>query len=951
MTIKNLGQCQTVKEFTRFLSSLDATVGRLGGRHFVTYDEKQSYSMNQIVLQFKKIVGKTKASRLEIFNGCESIRSLEEAELFKALFDSDDKTLSKIQKNLTTIRRAVGNFVFSLTHKGFDRKAVLLSLTLGHSGERIYTDKNRLVIGKELLEASHFAWLLNLGLLKMAEERATSEAEKKQIRFLAANFLNKSAPIQVPCWKAFFKKISPKFEKMFDTMYQVGPFDEYWYHRESLRTKIDFGKEFNKKLAFGTSTPFVLTDSVECKHLFPLKFSPLDDNPFSTAFERVMKKGLKEHLAIDREKAFKRPLNRPFLIDVTDSLGGQIQIEGYPENKEVFDRNFELLKTSIDQAVNRVVRDLVRETPSLAGREKEIRQLIKDNVTGVCRIDSEEAKGIKLIPLHPDSKKEFFQERLIDFIHETGLYLGAMSLRREVLDAFGRRRDVHYIVSPESRADTLYYPTKEAFTGTRVFQRLTALFDRASVSAASRPVAIDAKTLGVSVDTFEVRVKALSEKPHITVLGKATMNLLEGLIDQIAPEKWKEINENPAIGSIFQASLMMIREHLATAEMKAVAGAFNQFAQEIELVHAEMATLLELTRPYREEDFAEIYSERLSRGIPLDLKPFLKVGLGKTALNTFAGINAAVMQLNPVPQRVYGQNVYFEEVSLVGENHGFEKLRKEIPNRKIDLYVGQFNPNINIDPGLTDYKVDDITAQVRYLLASGKAAEHMTIAVDCTIDKSPSARVNALLESFKKEIQEGKLNFVFFNSGQKFDMLGMDNYYGSPFYMVNNGDKMWKPFDSLLTHEVHRTDALSTQWFCLSNQYAFDSLQKYKELIFKNTRYILDHMPRALLPSGDLSQPIKVNRADNDMDVCFIDIKVRGENRVNKSYKLMEAFYEKMVDAHVKTFSRQSFGFYHPCYLVFDLPEGIPAATTRLTPGLNPDDSEAIISFFNSIAI
>lgn len=74
------------------------------------------------------------------------------------------------------------------------------------------------------------------------------------------------------------------------------------------------------------------------------------------------------------------------------------------------------------------------------------------------------------------------------------------------------------------------------------------------------------------------------------------------------------------------------------------------------------------------------------------------------------------------------------------------------------------------------YEVGDIIGEVEALLAAKPETERLTIAVDETIDYVRSEQVTRLLERFSKEIKEGKLNFVFFRSGQKFDMLGIDNY-------------------------------------------------------------------------------------------------------------------------------------------------------------------------------
>ena len=174
----------------------------------------------------------------------------------------------------------------------------------------------------------------------------------------------------------------------------------------------------------------------------------------------------------------------------------------------------------------------------------------------------------------------------------------------------------------------------------------------------------------------------------------------------------------------------------------------------------------------------------------------VQVGIGKSAMKVFSGINAALLQNNQggKVERTYGDGSYFEEVQFIGENRSTQDILANANLKKIDLYVGEFNHNINIDPNHTTYKGSDILGDVEKLLKAKPDTEHLTVAVDETIDFVNSNKTQQLLERFKDEIKSGKLNFVFFRSGQKFDMLGMDNYYGSPFYMINNGGQQWKNF-------------------------------------------------------------------------------------------------------------------------------------------------------------
>lgn len=948
MVAEKLDKCFKINELEQFLETLTPEVGMLGGRYLKTKDGT-SYSMNQIVYRFKFIVRETKPQQLDIIKTCFSIKKLEDAQIFEALNNPDNKTITRLQRYFTKIRSAIGNFIFFVSHNHFDRNAVLLSLSLGIPEDRIYIDNNRLLVGKNLVEHSHFAWMLNLGLLRVAEESATDEDTKKQIRFLASNFLKKSAPLQINTWKEFFKTIGPLYEEMCSTMFQVAPYDDYWYHREAWKPELQIGEGVNNRLAFGNQSAFVLMDSLECSHLFPLKFSVVPHKPSSNESILSMKHIIEEHLGQDPDR-LKTNLKFPILFDFTSSLGPKMQTDGNNAKEREFNQEFALIKTDIKKAIDQTSEALIRDNPSFQGKEREIRKFIKKNIICISKFDVENYKGIKILPVSKDSNLTF-KDHLIEFVHTTGLYLGAISLRREVLDAFARENTVRYAV-PEKVGGQLhvaYYPKKEDFTSTKIFQRLSALFTQADAIAQGAEPKKIGKDIGISLQAFHERTNELSTKPHFTVLGKATMDLLEGLFQEIDLDTWNQLNQDPARKQILQASFMMIREHLAMAELYA-GNDFNRFAQEIELVHAEIATILELTQPFKKEDFPKIYQKIIDPIIPEKLRKFCKVGLGKTAMNTFAGVNAAIMAQKPFPNRVYSENVYFESRILIGNDRYLKDIKNDVNSPPVDLYVAQFNPNVNTSDDFTDYKPENVIGNVRFLLASKKAAQHMTVAVDCTIDQISSPHVQKLLEEFKQEIADGKLNFVLFKSGQKFDMCGMDNYYGAPFYMINNGEKQWKEFNTLLTNPVHSTDSLSNQWFCLSSKYIADSLALYQELIFKNTRYILDNVPDFLLPNGDSKQEIRINRADPAMDSCFIDIKVTGQNRQKKSYDLMRRFYDRIMNAGVKIYSRQSFGFFHPSYLVFDLPSSEHQAdTTRLTPGINPEDNEAIISFMKSI--
>src|SRR5688500_20208753 len=104
----------------------------------------------------------------------------------------------------------------------------------------------------------------------------------------------------------------------------------------------------------------------------------------------------------------------------------------------------------------------------------------------------------------------------------------------------------------------------------------------------------------------------------------------------------------------------------------------------------------------------------------------------------------------------------------------------------------------------------------------------------------------------------------------------MDNYYGAPFYMINNGDKHWKEFNTLLKSSAYKTDPLSMQWFCLANKYAFKAMEDYRKAVFNNAEKILASVPEELKPGNNSKIRVSlVAKGKDAMDAAFIDIKLK----------------------------------------------------------------------------
>ena len=775
-------------------------------------------------------------------------------------------------------------------------------------------DKHHYLKGKEQVDPSQYAWHLNLALLRDAYDEASDPQEKKEIEFLINNYLDKATPLRA--------RETKKLVKDFESNYQVHPQSDYLYYRTGFLEKMELASSFNRDLALGNESPLILTDTDELAYLFPLSFKVMDekdDTQWADSIQKVLTEHFTKYPTIN--EGLKVPLPLGILFDLTSQLKDSIKTNGSKEKDAEFRRQLDQFKAKITSAIDKSIKNLAIQYPELktdAVRRK-AEQFVQDNITPISRVKvNENLGGIKVLPIFSKLDKKILEEKyshFIEFISHTGMAIGAVSMRRHVMNAYKLRPDISYAVEGQN---AIYFDSKSSLTERALFKRLSEKFSS----------------------------DKLKDQPQVAIMGKSTMQLLNGLINNISQEKWDSLHKNPTTRKILQTSFYQIITHLATAELQM--RDFPKFVQSIELVHAEMATVLELTRPYHEEDFEQIYKKQLDTVIPEGLKSHLKVGIGKTATNLFAGINAALMQEKSEITRCYSKGFYFEQVAIMGDNYKLDSLLKDDKVTQVDLYCCQTNPNIEIATNHTNYEYIEIAADIRKILTQKPATKHMTVAVDCTIEHLKSAKIQKLLSEFEKEIKDGTLNFVFFHSGQKFDMLGMDNYYGSPFYMVNNGTKHWEPFNSLLNNPVHKTDSLSQQWFCLSNEFAADSIDQYRQVIFENTKEIMKQIPKKLLPTGKASQKLRVSTFDKEIEPCFIDLKIVGFGHQLKTRLMIAHFYKKCDEHGIKAFRRPGFGFYH-ANITFVAGEN-DSTSIRINPGLDPKENAVILEYLNEIS-
>ncbi|MBS0604999.1 MAG: hypothetical protein JSS60_08210 [Verrucomicrobia bacterium] len=444
-----------------------------------------------------------------------------------------------------------------------------------------------------------------------------------------------------------------------------------------------------------------------------------------------------------------------------------------------------------------------------------------------------------------------------------------------------------------------------------------------------------------------------SKHPQKSLMFKGTVQVLKDLCAFTPKEKWEEVSRSPTRSSATAVCFAKIKQELERITQEEVKGSFQDTVSRLEQVHADLTSLLEIFSPFSQADFRDAFRHHLS-SIPPDLQPLTGFTIHSSAMTSLGGIFKAVERtLGRSPRILYGENSYFECI------HATERVAKhatpiqeagEEEWKDVDLILAQFNPTVKrINSKVTEYQATEYhvekIAEVLHKALRVREGRSLSVAVDCTLDFSDSPRVGRLLAEFQKEIERGDLNLIFYRSGLKFDLFGMDNYCGAPFFMVHNRDSKWSFFDGLLKDPVLVTDHLSVNWFSLAYQHAAPYLEQYRKQIFDNTRAVLNRIPASFYHQNN--RKYRVIPVDPDADPTFIDIKIFGPMHAFRGELLVGVFLTiKSMQAGYPLLFRPGIGFTHPNLAVLF---GKECTTVRLTVGLDPGQIDVMVRCMETI--
>jgi hypothetical protein len=435
-----------------------------------------------------------------------------------------------------------------------------------------------------------------------------------------------------------------------------------------------------------------------------------------------------------------------------------------------------------------------------------------------------------------------------------------------------------------------------------------------------------------------------SDNPQKNLMLKGTLQVLRGLFAHLTDDKWMNVLNNTTQSAIVASSFLEIEKHLKLIAEVKDAPLLYDAASHLEQVHAHLTALLEIFSPFTFEDFPCIYKDLLT-SIPENLKQYITCGIHSSGMTSLASICKAMQKSSKEPRVLYGENTYFEIIEIAENVLNATPIDAATDEdwKEVDLILAQFNPVLKrIDFEVTGYQVEKIATALHKSLKA-REGKPLTLALDSTLDYINSPKVKQLFIEFQNEIENGNLNIICYRSGLKFDLFGMDNYCGAPFYMIHNQDAKWTSFESLLTDPVLQTDHLSLNWFCLAYKYAATQLEQYLKQVFDNTRAALNKVPPRMLTNKTDYRVIPVEK---EAEAVFIDIKVFGPLHPMRASLIGGYLSLKFLEKKHPIFNRPSLGFYHPN---FSMLFSQKCSTIRLTLGLDPSQVDLLANCFEVV--
>lgn len=844
----------------------------------------------------------------------------------------------------------------------------------------------------EEIKPKNQEWQLNFGLLhSLYNESSTTEEMKKKLRFFMVNYFEKSAALNHDLQYMLFKFI--KLRNQYEEMLQISGRTALTgqYHRtSSIMNNVLSLLGLQNKIGNDNDDEVIScfpTDGVDITPLYQTCYlvSPVLKNAPESTTE--ISQFIVNHIPSSIIAGKNLSLKNPILIDVSPILGECMISNNQTDRMNIYKQKQLFTKRKLNEVIDKVAESLIKKYKKHNPQIDIIKANLFANLIVVAR--AELTKDIFVVNAQLDMFAETDYEKYPNFVKRkrkdlvqsfkewaghTGIAIGIMNFRRAYADNY---KTIQALAGTLGRKAVVY-------TSHKPFKERKALEQNLQSNEISEPNQLtkgledtegeiffeDPKNL-LNINLIKsLRMLSTQTSPLLkgqALLASCTIKMMETLLSSISLESWKEEQRNTTTKLLIENTTFRIGQHLSNA-LSSYRN-FRLFSQAIDRIHCELTVLLETFRPFSEKYFLEQQKAFLSESLlPNELQQLglLNFGIGKAAMNIFAGVIALTKELSKKQQLevACGPHAYYEEPILLGSEAKPIETILEDSRTSVDLLLTEFHHNIDIDIEHTHYRKENIIQQIRSILEKNEKSKSsvtsnsdrdidlasidigLTVAIDATIDYTVSEDLKSVFNEFKQEISNGSLHFIIFRSGQKFNMLGLDNYFGAPYYVVSNNETR---FNFLSQNKVFNTDQLSMQFFSWVGATDPHLPDLYKRQIFSNTRAILDIVPPALKPESQNKVFISSSNADNLSP--FIEICPNFRNNDNSfdriknsefSGKLTDSFAYIFIKKRKLFYRRGSFGFAHP-----NITEIEPKI--RINPGIDPNDITLFKAFFKKI--
>jgi len=353
-----------------------------------------------------------------------------------------------------------------------------------------------------------------------------------------------------------------------------------------------------------------------------------------------------------------------------------------------------------------------------------------------------------------------------------------------------------------------------------------------------------------------------SDIPYLNVLAPATAQLVHGLsVENVAAGF-----QQKGLSDFLHTSYFRLQEAMKRAVK--VQNELVPFLNEIGLIHQEIQNQLAIATPYSEGDLSAIVRANLAELLMGFHPP--QVALNPSSMHMFATLLSAVeKEKNSKTLNVLLLNdVYFETEAILKEAKHYKVfgLQDERQNQPIDLFVGEFHHNFSKKRG--EYSPEKVLDMVQELIKSGSVAKKFTVILDTTLDFEQSWELKAFLDDplIVQGLKEGSLNVVLHKSLQKFDMLGMDNYYGGLAIAIND-PHAFATFNRRFNAAEDSLTGLNYQGIAHLKKYAHQGIENYRKALVNNTKKLYQAIYRK-----ETKSPMKVSTMHDDK-LAFLDLK------------------------------------------------------------------------------